>query len=167
MPSYNPRTDSSALCRRGCPALATRRRRPCHRNMVECAQSAGLVIFAHRGAAVPQATIMGGAQSSVPAILADRGDAVPPGQPSTIMGEARSSVPAIALAHAARGFAVFGDRECWAGQDPPRGAQSLSPCSCRRRGRRPSQKPVLGGAQSSVPAILADRGDAVPPIKAS
>jgi len=117
MPSNNPRTDSSALCRRGCPTLATRRGRPCPRNMVECAQS------------------------SVPAILADRGDAVPHGQPSTIMGEARSSVPAIPPPHAARGLAVPSDRDCWAGQCPPRGAQPSAHVFLRPTPRSPAAKP--------------------------
>jgi hypothetical protein len=62
--------------------------------------------------AVPPGNLVGGAQSSVPVILADRGDAVPP--QATIVGGARSSVPAIL---AGAGDAV--DPEAFFEEEPP------------------------------------------------
>jgi hypothetical protein len=40
------------------------------------------------------------------------------------------------------------------GRTPTGGAQCLRPCSCGRRGRRPSRRSTQGGAQSPVPGFL-------------
>jgi hypothetical protein len=80
----------------------------------------------------------GGAQSSAPEIVADGGDTVPPRPVGARRGTGRLS--------RATGSA----------------RASGSAFSCGPRGRGPSQGDPVGGAQSSVPGIVADGGDAVP-----
>jgi citrate lyase beta subunit len=82
--------------------------------------------------------LVGGAQSSVPGILADREDAVPP------------SLPELAR--------VFSD---WLALQVRRGPRGL--LSLRTAGTPSLPWNLVGGAQSPVPDILADREDAVHP----
>jgi len=126
---------------------------------------------------------VGGAQSSVPNTSADGEDAAPPKllnaagclRSGDSQGGAQSSAPAI-----------FPDREdtvppdlanglgCLRFGDSPGGARSPVPVHAAAQAalesRRPWRLKILGrdrppgGAQSSAPDVLADRGDAAPPM---
>jgi hypothetical protein len=124
------------------PAVVFRRPAPLRHRFPRAAGPAagpgGLLSLRTAGTPSLPWDLVGGAQSPVPGILADREDAVPP-----------------SLSELARATSDWGTLQL---QHGPRGLISL-----RTAGTPSLPWDLVGGAQSPVPGILADREDAVPP----